>query len=170
LARPAVTVLGIDTSLRSTGYGVVCSENNRCRALTHGRIINPPALRHSACLDHIYSTISKLLAEFRPQYAAVEGIFFCKNVKTAVILGQARGAVLAACAGATTPVFEYSPRRVKQSVSGTGTAQKDQVGRMVMSIMGLPSVPQSDEADALAIALCHIHSVSGIGAETSGEI
>lgn len=170
MARPALTVLGIDTSLRSTGFGIVRHENHRYTALTYGRITNPPALRHSTCLSHIYSSIEKLLAEYHPQHAAVEGIFFCKNVKTAVILGEARGAVLAACSSAATPVFEYSPRRVKQSTVGTGTAQKDQVARMVMSLLALPAAPQSDEADALAIALCHIHSCSGLTALISNEI
>ena len=170
MTRPALTVLGVDTSLRSTGFGVVRQENNRHTALAYGRISNPQALKHSSCLSHIYSSIEKLLAEYQPQYAAVEGIFFCKNVKTAVILGEARGAVLAACAAAATPVFEYSPRRIKQATVGNGAAQKDQVARMVQTLLALPALPQSDEADALAIALCHIHSCSGISALSSSEI
>ena len=170
MARPALTVLGIDTSLRSTGFGVVRHENNRFTARAYGRIQNPQALRHSTCLGNIHESITQLLAEHQPQHVAVEGIFFCKNVKTAVILGEARGAVLAACAAAAVPVFEYSPRRVKQSTVGTGTAQKDQMIRMIMALLALPAPPQTDEADALAIALCHIQSCSGVTALISNEI
>lgn len=87
----------------------------------------------------------------------MEGTFFAKNAKTAMILGQARGVVLAACARAGLPVFEYSPRAVKQAVTGTGTARKEQVGRMVVRLLGLTDLPQEDAGDALAIALCHTH-------------
>lgn len=95
----------------------------------------------------------------KPDAVALEGGFFCKNVKTAVILGEARGVVIAACAGAGVPVYEYSPRRVKQAVVGFGNAGKEQVQKMVMAILRLDEKPHEDAADALAIALCHLHTV-----------
>ena len=105
-----------------------------------------------------------MLAHTRPDAAAIEGGFFFKNAKTAMILGEVRGVVIAACAAAGVPVFEYSPRLVKQALTGFGGAQKDQVSKMVMAILGLKEKPQEDAADALAIAICHVHNQSGIAA------
>ena len=92
----------------------------------------------------------------------MEGVFHCKNVKTAIILGQARGAVLAACAGKGLPVYESSPRSVKRSVVGVGSAHKDQVGMMIRSLLGLEDAPPEDSADALAIAISHANQVRNL--------
>jgi crossover junction endodeoxyribonuclease RuvC len=99
-----------------------------------------------------------MISCYAPDAAAVEGIFYCRNVKTAVLLGEARGVVVSVCARAGLPVFEYSPRRVKQALVGRGEAAKEQVASMVVRLLGLKEIPQEDSADALAIAICHAHA------------
>ena len=150
-------ILGVDTSLRSSGVAVIEVRGQQMRALAYGRIHNKPKLLHSGCLAEIHRQVDALITEFGPDEAAIEGAFFAKNAKTAMILGQARGSVLGCCSLRTLPVFEYSPRSVKQSVVGIGSAQKDQVAKMVMRLLGLKEQPQEDAADALAIAICHAH-------------
>ncbi len=151
-------ILGVDTSLRSTGVALIQARGSACETLEYERVKNPPDRPLSACLAHLARAMDAILARGRPQAAALEGIFFCKNVKTAVILGEARGVVIAACAAAGVPVHEYSPRRVKQAVVGYGNADKQQVRKMVMAILKLNAEPHEDAADALAIALCHLHA------------
>jgi crossover junction endodeoxyribonuclease RuvC len=153
----SIRILGVDTSLRSTGVAVIEVVGQQMKALVHGRIHNKPAMLHSTCLAEIQHQVDSLITEFEPDEAAIESAFFAKNAKTAMILGQARGAVLAACSLRTLPVYEYSPRSVKQAVVGVGSAQKDQVGNMVTRLLGLSEAPQEDAADALAIAICHAH-------------
>lgn len=148
-------VLGIDASLRSTGLGVVESARGGFRAVEFSVVRNAPAFSHSACLKHIYEEISRVLNSARPAAAALEGGFYFKNARTALILGEVRGTVIAACSMAGVPVYEYSPRHVKMSLTGFGGASKEQVGRMVMSVLGLKEMPPTDAADALALAVCH---------------
>jgi crossover junction endodeoxyribonuclease RuvC len=152
-----IRILGVDTSLRSSGVAVIEVKGQQLRALAYGRIHNKPAMAHSACLAEIQRQIDALITEFEPDEAAIEGAFFAKNARTAMILGQARGAALACCALRTLPVFEYSPRSVKQAVVGVGSARKEQVATMVMRLLGLKETPQEDAADALAIAVTHAH-------------
>ncbi len=152
-----VRILGIDTSLRSSGVAVIEVSGQSMRALAYGNIKNKPKLKHSECLAAIHREIDKLITEFSPDEVAIEGAFFSKNAKTAMILGQARGTVLALSALRSLPVYEYSPRSVKQAVVGVGSAQKNQVGAMVVRLLGLKEPPQEDAADALAIAICHTH-------------
>jgi crossover junction endodeoxyribonuclease RuvC len=153
-------VLGIDTSLRSTGVGVVDGRGSMLTLVEHGRIHNPDRLGLSECLRRLDAGIRDLVGRVSPGAVAIEDVFFCKNVRTAVVLGEARGVVIAACAGAGLPVFEYSPRRIKQAVSGFGAADKSQVRRMVMTLLGLSEEPQEDAGDALAIAICHLNNRS----------
>jgi crossover junction endodeoxyribonuclease RuvC len=152
-----VRILGVDTSLRSSGVAIVEASGQKLSTLAHGRIRNKPSVPHSACLAEIFQQIDSLIEEFQPDEVAIEGAFFAKNAKTAMILGQARGAVLAACAIKALPVYEYSPRSIKQAVVGVGSAQKEQVALMVMRLLGLKEQPQEDAADALAAAICHAH-------------
>ncbi|MDH3346049.1 MAG: crossover junction endodeoxyribonuclease RuvC [Kiritimatiellaceae bacterium] len=152
-----IRILGVDTSLRSSGVAVIEVSGQKMRALAYGRIHNKPKLPHSGCLAEIHRQVDALITEFGPDEAAIEGAFFAKNAKTAMILGQARGSVLACCSLRTLPIFEYAPRSVKQAVVGIGAAQKDQVAKMVMRLLGLNEQPQEDAADALAIAICHAH-------------
>jgi crossover junction endodeoxyribonuclease RuvC len=153
-------VLGIDTSLRSTGLGVVEAHGSRLAAVEFGRIHNTPQRSLSECLRRLDGGIREVVQRTQPEAVALEDIFYCKNIRTAVVLGEARGAVIAACACAGLPVFEYAPRRVKQAVAGFGAADKSQVRKMVMALLGLREEPQEDAGDALAIAICHLHSNS----------
>ncbi|MBM4152394.1 MAG: crossover junction endodeoxyribonuclease RuvC [Kiritimatiellaceae bacterium] len=150
-------ILGIDTSLRSSGVAVIEVCGQKMRALAYGRIHNKATLPHTGCLAAIHVEIDKLITEFEPDEAVIEGAFFAKNAKTAMILGQARGAVLSACALRTLPVYEYSPRSIKQAAVGAGSATKEQVAKMVMRLLSLKEPPQDDAADALAAAICHAH-------------
>ncbi len=137
--------------------GVVDTVGSQYKAVTWGLIKNPSARPHTACLAHLFEELVGVIRRDKPMAAAVEGIFFSKNVRTAVTLGQARGVVLAACAMEGVPVYEYSPRSVKQSVVGNGNAHKTQISRMVRVLLGLAETPEEDAADALAMALCHLH-------------
>lgn len=158
-------VLGVDTSLRSSGIGLIQGPVKAPAFLTCGTIRNAPALPVSECLRRIDAGITEVIEEHRPDAVAIEGIFFARNARTAMILGQARGVVIAAAARAGIPVFQYAPRDIKSAMSGFGAASKDQVGRMVTALLKLKQVPQEDAADALAIALCHLHRSSGLRTE-----
>ncbi|MFA5043842.1 MAG: crossover junction endodeoxyribonuclease RuvC [Kiritimatiellia bacterium] len=151
-------ILGVDTSLRSTGLGLIQVRGSRLEVVEQALVKNPAAWSLSRCLVHLYAAVGEILERGKPGVVAIEGVFFCKNVRTAVILGEARGVVIAACAAAGAPVYEYSPRRVKQAVAGFGGAGKDQVIRMVTALLGLREAPAEDAADALAIAICHAHA------------
>jgi len=156
--------LGIDASLRSTGLGIVESRGRGLSAIDYGTIKNKAKLPHSECLRRIYAGVSEFITKHHPDVVVIEGGFYFKNAKTAMILGEVRGVVIAASAGAGLPVYEYSPRHVKQALTGSGAARKDQVARMVMPILGLNEKPQEDAGDALAIAICHLNSQKGIAA------
>ena len=157
-------IIGLDVSLRCTGYGVIERRGSRLVALESGLIRNAPKLAHSTCLLTLQRDLAAALERTKPEAAAVEGGFFFKNAKTAMILGEARGVVIAGCAAANVPVFEYAPRLVKQSLTGFGGAEKPQVAKMVMTILGLRETPPEDAADALALAICHAQHLTGIAA------
>ena len=157
-------ILGVDTSLRSTGVGVVDAAGSRMTAIHHGTIRNPASRPLSACLLAIEDGIAELINTHHPDAVAVEGVFFAKYVRATLLLGHARGAVIAQCARLRLPVFEYEPRRVKQAVVGQGGAAKSQVQRMVQAQLGLAAEPPEDAADALAIAICHIQNRTRIAA------
>lgn len=155
-------VLGVDTSLRSTGWAVVKSGAGKFIALAYGTIKNSQKLPHSHCLLNIHEQIRDCCRDYEPTAVAIEGVFFSKNIKTTLILGQARGAVIATCATFGTPIFEYSPREVKQALVGNGNADKGQVAAMASRILGLKEDIGEDESDALAIAICHLHRKTSI--------
>lgn len=151
-------MLGIDTSLRSTGLGVVEGIGSKLQYIDCGFLKTTPKWLHSKCLKTIADGINKIIEETKPSAVSIEGSFFYKNAKTAMVLGEARGVAIATCAAHGLPIYEYAPRRVKQAVVGYGNAEKQQVAKMVMTLLNLQEQPQSDAADALAIAICHIHS------------
>ena len=151
-------VLGVDTSLRSTGYGVVETAGSRLIALDWGNIPNAPKLPVSACLVNINAKIAALIAEWNPECLAVEKVIYGKNANTMMVLGEARGAVIVAAASAGKRVYEYEPRRMKMAVTGNGLAEKAQIQRMVKTLLNLEELPQNDAADALGLAICHVHS------------
>ncbi len=155
-------VIGIDTSLRSTGIGVIEAQGNQFACIHHEIIRNPPKRPLSACLVNIYDSINRIIRKTNPDTAAIEGIFTHRNSRTAIILGQARGAAITACAAHGLRIYEHPPKRVKQAVSGYGGATKDQVGKMVATLLNLPKQPQEDIGDALAIAICHLNTRTGI--------
>ena len=155
-----MTILGIDTSLRSSGYGVLVTEGSRMRSLEAGRIRNAPKLPLSECLRTIHARVAELITQYSPDVVAIESVIYGKNAGTMLVLGEARGAVITAAADAGLPIYEYEPRRVKMAVCGNGLAEKEQVQRMVKTLLGLQELPQNDAADALAIAITHAHSNS----------
>jgi crossover junction endodeoxyribonuclease RuvC len=161
MADHPLRILGVDPSLRCTGVGIVEQQGTALRGIEFGTIRNARNLRHSECLQRVQVGLLECIEAGKPSAAAIEGGFHLKNARTAMVLGEVRGVVIATCAARGLEVFEYSPRRVKQSIVGTGTAHKEQVGRMVMSILGLQQKLPEDAADALAIAMCHLHSLSG---------
>ena len=165
-----VRVLGIDTSLRSTGVGVLDGAGSRLVPVYYGTVKNPAGRPLSACLLHLQDEIEKLIRAHEPQAVAIEGIFYAKNVKTMLILSHARGTIIAQCARMGLPVYEYEPRRVKLAVVGTGGAQKDQVQKMVKTLLNLPEIPQNDAADALALAITHLHSRSPLAALSASPL
>ncbi|MEG1788521.1 MAG: crossover junction endodeoxyribonuclease RuvC [Kiritimatiellia bacterium] len=154
--------LGIDTSLRSTGIGIIRAEGNAHTVLYYAPIRTSPSKPMSEALAHLEIEINRLLEEWQPTEAAIEGVFYAKNAKTAMILCHARGVVVAACAKRNIPVYEYSPTEVKRAVTGVGSAEKAQVQMMVARILSIKAPLQNDAADALAIALAHLHRVTSV--------
>ena len=169
-------ILGIDPGSSITGYGVIRTlAGGRCEYLgsgcirTSGEVLAPK-------LKQIYDGISEVILQFRPDLFAIEQVFMAKNPDSALKLGQARGAAIVAAVNAGLEVAEYSARHIKQSVVGTGGADKEQVQHMVRQLLKLPGNPQADAADALAVALCHTHTLqslirmSGRGATAQGSV
>lgn len=150
-------ILGIDPGSRYTGYGIIESDGRYSRHLVSGRI---RTLEKDFCgrLGEINQGIDAIIREFSPEEVAVEQVFMAKSAGSALKLGQARGAAIVACVAKDMPVSEYSARQIKQSVVGTGAADKEQVQHMVKVLLKLPATPQEDAADALAAALCHAHT------------
>ena len=160
-----MTVLGIDTSLRSTGFGVLSVEGSRLKAVDMGTIKNVQKVSLSGCLRNIHSTVVALIEKHRPDVLAIESVIYGKNAGTMLVLGEARGAVLVAAADAGVPVYEYEPRRMKMAVCGNGMAEKVQIQRMIKVLLSLPELPQNDAADALGLAITHVHTNSLLGAK-----
>ncbi|MBS0908300.1 crossover junction endodeoxyribonuclease RuvC [Tatumella sp. JGM118] len=149
-------ILGIDPGSRITGYGVIRQTGRQLTYLGSGCIrTNTPELPERLRL--IYAGVSEIITQFSPDYFAIEQVFMAKNADSALKLGQARGAAIVAAVNLALPVFEYAARQVKQTVTGTGAAEKSQVQHMVRNLLKLPANPQADAADALAIAITHCH-------------
>ena len=152
-------ILGLDPGTALTGYGLVREQDGQLAAVAYGVIATPSDLALPKRLQQIYSELGRLIASYRPEVSAVEQLFFSRNVRTALVVGHARGVVLLALADAGLPVFEYTPLQVKQALSGYGRAGKAQIQEMVRLLLALEAVPTPDDAaDALAVAICHAHS------------
>lgn len=152
-------ILGIDPGYAILGYGIVDYENNHYKAAEYGAVTTDKDMEMSLRLKHLYSQVSDLIDLYRPDGAAVEELFFNKNAKTAILVAQARGAVITACVNKGIPVFEYTPLQIKQALVGYGRADKKQIQYMVKLILHLDEVPKPDDtADALAVAICHGNS------------
>jgi crossover junction endodeoxyribonuclease RuvC len=161
-------ILGIDPGLRVTGYGLVEARGPHLGYVASG-CIRTGAGSLPARLGVIARDIAFLIAESRPTEVAVEKVFVNVNPNTTLLLGQARGAAIAAAVLAGLPVTEYTAGQVKQAVVGGGRAAKAQVQTMVARLLVLPGIPQPDAADALAAAICHAHAATGIGALARGR-
>ncbi len=149
------TILGLDPSLRGTGYGVIQMAKPFPKTLAHGTISCPAGWQHSRCLVKIVQELRIVLRQYHPSVCIIEGLFFAQNLQTALIMGEARGAAIAAVAEAGLDIFEMAPRKVKQAIVGYGAAQKLAVAKMVQRMLRLAEVPEPDAADALALALTH---------------
>jgi crossover junction endodeoxyribonuclease RuvC len=151
-------VLGLDLSLRSTGYGVIELIENRYAVQAYGTIKTRRADELPVKLLGIKSAIDGLIDRHSPEEVAVENPFYARNIKTALILGQVRGAALVAVAGRGLPLFEYSPLEIKKAVTSYGQAEKDQVNAMVRTLLGIEEAVEEDASDALACAFCHLNT------------
>jgi crossover junction endodeoxyribonuclease RuvC len=155
-ANAQQVILGLDPSLRGTGYGVIKPAKPHAQTLTYGVISCPMSWEHSRCLVKIVQTLREVLRQHQPAVCVVEGLFFAQNLQTALVMGEARGAALATIAEAGLEIYELAPRKVKQAIVGYGAAQKVAVAKMVQRMLHLSETPALDAADALALALAHV--------------
>ncbi|HEY46250.1 MAG TPA: crossover junction endodeoxyribonuclease RuvC [Anaerolineae bacterium] len=153
--------IGIDPGTATTGFGFVqLTQNGELELVDFGVITTPSDMPMSDRLQQLHSQLSQLLVLHRPSSGAVEKLYFQRNVSTAISVGQARGVTLLALAEAGVQVAEYTPREIKQAIVGYGGAEKKQIQQMVRTLLEMESIPQPDDAaDALAIAICHLHSM-----------
>jgi crossover junction endodeoxyribonuclease RuvC len=157
-----VKVFGVDPGSQRTGYGCIDTDGRRHHLVASGVVVTSPKATFPEKLLTIYQGLARLLAEHRPDCVAVENVFHAINVRSALVLGHARGVALLAAVEGHYPLFEYTPAEIKLAVVGYGRAEKHQVGEMVRLLLGLTDVPQPhDAADALAVAICHVHSAGG---------
>ena len=147
-------VLGIDPGFARTGYGVIEEKNKNLRMLDYGCLSTPAGLIFEKRLKKIHEGLNDLIKKFKPDVCAVEKIFFCKNAKTAIDVGQARGVVILTAAEKNLKILEFTPLQVKQFITGYGKAEKQQVQKMVKILLNLKEIPKPDDAaDALALAI-----------------
>lgn len=153
--------VGIDPGTASTGYGVVrLKRDGSLELVDFGVIRTSPDQSMPGRLKKLRVELGEIIRRHQPDSAAVEQLFFQKNVKTAIAVGQARGVALLAMGESDIPVHEYTPPQIKQAVAGYGGAEKSQVQRMVQQLLGMAELPSPDDAaDALAVAICHVHSL-----------
>ncbi|GCE13192.1 crossover junction endodeoxyribonuclease RuvC [Tengunoibacter tsumagoiensis] len=159
---PAARIaLGIDPGTAIVGYAVVMAQGSTLSMLACDVITTPAKTPLAQRLQLIYQGLSTIIATYQPNEAAMEELFFAKNARTAMTVGQARGVAMLALANGGLSVAEYTPKQVKQAVTGYGGADKNQVGEMVKILLQLPSIPKPDDAaDAAAVALCHLQTAT----------
>jgi crossover junction endodeoxyribonuclease RuvC len=160
LRRPGAAhqiLIGVDPSLRGTGYGVIRLGKPHAQTLAYGTISCPAAWEHSRCLVKIAETLREVVRRHHPTVCVMEGLFYAQNLQTALTMGEARGAAMTAIAEGGLEIYEIAPRKVKQAIVGYGAAQKMAVAKMVQRMLCLAELPAPDAADALALALAHAH-------------
>ena len=164
-------VLGIDPGTATTGFGIIReTEQGEIKTIDYGVIRTPAGMVLEKRLLMIFEKLKELILLHQPESGAVEKLFFQRNVKTALAVGQARGVVLLAFAESSIPVSNYTPIEIKLAVAGYGGADKNQVQQMVKALLGLPILPSPDDAaDALAVAICHLHSKRFLQYSSTGE-
>jgi len=159
-----VKVFGIDPGSERTGYGCIETDGQRHRLVTSGAISLSARITFPERLQRIHEGLSSLLREYRPDLVAIENLFHSTNARSALKLGHARGVAMLAAVEAGCEVVEYTPAEIKRAVVGYGRAEKQQVGQMVKLLLGLTAAPSPhDAADALAVAICHLHSMPPLG-------
>lgn len=152
-------ILGIDPGFAIVGVGIIEYKGNKFRVLDYYAVTTKAHTPIEERLQAIYKGINEAIAKYKPDFMAVEELFFNNNAKTAIQVGQARGVILLSAVNNSVPIYEYTPLQVKQAVVGYGRAQKTQIQQMVKAILSLDEIPKPDDvADALAIAICHAHS------------
>ncbi len=152
-------ILGIDPGFAIVGFGVIDYDGNKSKLVQNGVITTPAHKDNPIRLKIIYDETKKIIQQYKPDALAIEELFFNTNVKTAIMVGQARGVLILSAQNHQIPTFEYTPLQVKQAVVGYGRAEKKQVQEMVKLLLNLPCIPKPDDAaDALAVAICHAHS------------
>lgn len=155
-----VRVIGIDPGLANTGWGIIESDGIRFKYINHGTIETNNKSDSNQRLTYIYSRLDEILEEYKPTHGGVETLYFAKNVSSALPVAQARGVQLLALGHKNIVTGEYTPIQIKQAVVGNGRADKKQVQEMVKLLLKLKEIPKPDHAaDALAAAICHVHSV-----------
>ena len=158
-AKKMMRVLGIDCGSRVTGYGVIDSDGGECCMVRCGAIKTKSSDPLPNRLRSIHNAIVEIIRDLEPEAAAFESLFYATNVQSALKLGYVRGVSMFAAAEANLPVFEYSPLEVKSAVTGYGRAEKNQVQQMVRALLKLEASPEPyDASDALAVAICHVHT------------
>jgi crossover junction endodeoxyribonuclease RuvC len=160
-----VRILGIDPGLRLTGYGVIDKVGQQLTYVASG-VVRTETGELPGRIKIIFDGVMEVLGQFQPDAAAIEKVFVNVNPQSTLLLGQARGAAIAALTVGGKPVFEYTALQVKQAVVGNGHADKIQVQHMVKRLLNLPAEPRADSADALACAICHAHGGLGLGGLT----
>lgn len=152
-------ILGIDPGFAILGYGVIELEGNHFTVCGYGAITTEVTMQMPDRLKQLYSNLMEVIDTYQPDVASIEELFFNKNTKTALLVGQARGVAILACANSGLEIYEYTPLQIKQGLTGYGRADKAQIQQMVKAILHLSEIPKPDDtADALAAAICHGHS------------
>ena len=151
-------ILGVDPGISITGFSIIDSKKNRTSLLAYGTISPKPKDSLPKRLNYLFEEMNKILDQFLPDVLAIEDAFYSNNVKSAMILGQARGSIILAASQADILIYEFAPRKVKMSVCGNGAASKEQVSYMVTKILKLEKAPKPlDVSDAMAVGLCYIN-------------
>ena len=152
-------IIGIDPGYAIMGWGILDLKGNKFSVVDYGSITTDAGVDAAKRLQHIYAELGAIIAKYEPEEAAIEELFFNKNAKTVILVGEARGIAVLACANAGLEISEYTPLQIKQALVGYGRADKKQVQAMVTAILNLKEVPRPDDtADAVAAAICHGHS------------
>jgi crossover junction endodeoxyribonuclease RuvC len=159
-------IIGIDPGSTITGYGIVEQVNTRLSHVASGRVVSSARKPFNDRLKRIYQELEKVIALHSPEVMAVEDLFISRNIRSALKLGHARGVAILAGLNADLAIAEYSPLEVKKALVGYGRAQKTQVQEMVRTLLCLGELPESNTADALAVAICHLHCCQGAGSLT----
>lgn len=155
-------ILGLDPGYAILGWGVVDYEKNKCTPVAYGAVTTEAGEPMPARLGRLYTGVMDIIAAYEPEEAAIEELFFSKNVTTGIGVGEARGVIILACNNSGVDIAEYKPAQIKQAVTGHGRAEKKQVQYMVQQILSLKEVPQPDDtADAVAAAICHAYTSGG---------